>query len=175
MLSPDSDVAPSSNCQYWWTPASIGRSLPLSYITGSHKRHWKHICQGCAIHRGHSCIDGSVIVLYTLCVTIFQHTWFVLWRWGMFVPCAVVADEWTSCLAHQTHTLALALKICHTNITVHVIAVYITVQHYRATQCSAEIEWLYFQRDSEWCLSPSAWKPNLSGKQSFFRERGGSK
>lgn len=86
MLCPDSDIAPSSNCQYWWTPSSIGRSLLLSYITRSRKRHCKHICQGHPICREHSSIDRPVIVLCPSYITFLCHSWFVLWWWGMFVP-----------------------------------------------------------------------------------------
>lgn len=91
MPCPDSDVASGAKCQHWWTPPSIGRSSPLSYITRSHKRHCKHICQGCPIYSGHSRIDRPVIThaachiypLHTACVVTAGDgcAWCCLPRW----------------------------------------------------------------------------------------------
>lgn len=73
--------------------------------------------------------------------------------WEMLASYAVSPDEWTSCLAHHAHTLALFPKTCHLNAAA--IAVNITLS------CSAlkkRSEQFYFQCDSKRCLSPPVQK-----------------
>lgn len=159
MLCPDSDIAPSSNCQYWWTPSSIGRSFLLSYITRSHKRHCKRICQGRPICRQHSSIDRPVIVLCPFYITFLYQSWFVLWWWGMFVP-----PWWMDFLFSSPDT--------YLGFGSEKLSYYHNRACHHCSHRTAEIKVVLF---SAWywmmlVTVSGTEKPSLSGERSFFRE-----
>lgn len=160
MLCPDSDIAPSSNCQYWWTPSSIGRShISPEAIRGTANASVKAV-----LYAGNTAALTGLSLCYVHSILHFSINHGLCCDDG---GCLCLPDEWTSCLAHQTHTLALVLKSCHITTTVPVIAVHIARR---------QSKWFYFQRDTEWCLSPWAARKNQAFQASGpFSERVGSK